>query len=174
MPIALLVDALPEYARDLKANLKSVLEQAELSALQTWGTAVACAVAAKSGRVTEVISAEAAQHVGERSVTAAKTAAAMMSMTNVYYRFGHLSGNPKYSELPARLRMQALRTHGAEATDFDMWCLAVSAMNACQGCVVGHERALLAAGVGEEKIIGAIRIASVIAAVAAVLEAEAR
>ena len=35
----------PDYARDLKLNLQNVLKQAELSEQQTWGTAVASAIA---------------------------------------------------------------------------------------------------------------------------------
>ncbi len=172
MPIALLLATIPEYARDLKHNLSAVLSQPELSAQQAWGTAVSCAIASKSPRVLSAVAAEAVQHIGERAVSAAKTAAAMMSMTNIYYRFPHLSGNPKYTEMPAKLRMQSLRSHGGDPLDFDLWCLAVSAINACEGCVRGHERALLERGIGEEKILAAIRIASVIFAVAAVIEAE--
>jgi alkyl hydroperoxide reductase subunit D len=173
MPITLLLDAIPEYAKDLKANLSAVLGQPELSAQQAWGTAVSCAIATRSSRVASVISAEAAQHMDARAVSAAKTAAALMSMTNIYYRFHHLSGNPKYGEMPAKLRMQGLRTHGGDPLDFDLWCLAVSAINACEACVRGHERALRENGIGEEKILAAVRIASVIFAVAAVIEAEA-
>ena len=173
MPLALLLDGIPEYARDLKANLSAVLAQPELSAQQAWGTAVSCAVASKSPRLTEAVAAEAAQHIGERAVSAAKTAAAIMGMTNIYYRFSHLTSNPKYGEMPARLRMQSLRSHGVEALDFELWCLAVSAINACQGCVEGHERSLRESGVGEEKILAAVRIAAVVFALAAVMESEA-
>lgn len=173
MPLALLLDAIPAYAKDLKANLSAVMAQPELSAQQAWGTAVSCAMASKSPRLTEALAAEAAQHIGEGAVSAAKTAAAIMAMTNVYYRFRHLTGNPKYGDMPARLRMQSLRSHGADELDFELWCLAVSAINACQGCVEGHERSLLESGVGEVKILAAVRIASVVFALAAVMESEA-
>jgi alkyl hydroperoxide reductase subunit D len=172
MPLALLLDAIPEYARDLKLNLSAVLAQPELSAQQAWGTAVSCAIASKSPRLTEALAVEAAQHIGERAVAAAKTAAAIMGMNNIYYRFRHLSGNPKYEDMPAKLRVQALRSHGADALDFELWCLAVSAINACQACVEGHDRALRERGIGEEKILAAVRIAAVVFALAAVMESE--
>ncbi|MGA7240084.1 MAG: carboxymuconolactone decarboxylase family protein [Bryobacteraceae bacterium] len=172
MPLALLLDSIPEYARDLKLNLSAVLAQPELSAQQAWGTAVSCAIASKSPRLAEALAVEAAQHIDERAVTAAKTAAAIMGMNNIYYRFRHLSGNPKYEDMPAKLRMQALRSHGADALDFELWCLAVSAINACQACVEGHERALRERGIGEEKILAAVRIAAVVFALAAVMESE--
>ena len=63
--------------------------------------------------------------------SAAKAAAAIMGMNNVFYRFRHLSSNPNYGAMPARLRMQAIRNHGGDPVDFELWCLAVSAINAC-------------------------------------------
>jgi alkyl hydroperoxide reductase subunit D len=44
---------------------------------------------------------------------AAKAAAAIMGMNNVFYRFQHLTSNERYSTIPARLRMNAIRTHGS-------------------------------------------------------------
>jgi alkyl hydroperoxide reductase subunit D len=173
MPLTLLLDAIPEYARDLKLNLSAVLAQPELSAQQAWGTAVSCAIAAKSPRIAGPLAVEAAQHIDERAVSAAKTAAAIMGMTNIFYRFGHLSGNPKYADMPAKLRMQALRSHGGDPLDFELWCLAVSTVNGCEACVSGHEKALRERGIGEEKILAAVRIAAVISALAAVMESEA-
>ena len=37
--------------------------------------------------------------------------------------------------MPARLRMQVIRTHGSDPVDFELWCLAVSAINGCGVCV---------------------------------------
>ena len=68
MPLALLLDAIPEYAKDLKHNLSAVLAQPELSAEQAWGTAVSCAIASRSPRLAEALAVEAAQHIGERAV----------------------------------------------------------------------------------------------------------
>ena len=68
---------------------------------------------------------------------AAKGAAAMMGMNNIFYRFRHLSSNEKYATMPARLRMQIIARHGSDPVDFELWCLAVSAINGCgdvRGC----------------------------------------
>ena len=96
-----------------------------------------------------------------------------MGMNNVYYRFVHLSSNPEYGKLPARLRMQALANHGASSDDFELWSLAVSAVNGCGLCIDSHERKLRDAGVSAATVQDAIRIASILHAVAAVLQAEA-
>lgn len=166
-------ESIPDYARDLRINLGSVLRQAELSERQTWTVAVSCAMACRSLRMLEVVEFEAAKYLDPAALTAAKTAAALMSMTNVFYRFRHLTGNEKYATLPARLRMQTLRGHGGEALEFELCCLAVSSVNACAACVELHEKVLRENGIGEEAILAAVRIASVFYAVAGVLDAEA-
>jgi alkyl hydroperoxide reductase subunit D len=166
-----LYDLFPDSARDLKLNLQNVLKQAELTPQQTWGTAVACAIAVRSPRVTEEVLAQAGQHLTAEALEGARAAAAIMGMNNIYYRFQHLSGNERYKEIPARLRMQAIRNHGVEAVDFELWCLAVSAINGCSACVVSHEGVLREKGVGEETILAAVRIASVLHGAGSVIDA---
>jgi lipoyl-dependent peroxiredoxin subunit D len=93
-------------------------------------------------------------------------------MNNIYYRFHHLSKNEKYATLPARLRMNVIRSHGVDPIDFELWCLAVSAINGCGKCVDSHERVLREKGITEETVNAAIRIASVIHGLATVFDAE--
>jgi len=166
-----LYDLFPDSARDLKLNLQNVLKQPELTPQQTWGTAVACALAARNPRVTGEVLAAASQHLTPEALDAARSAAAIMGMNNIYYRFQHLSGNERYKEIPARLRMQAIRNHGADPVDFELWCLAVSAINGCAICITSHEHVLLDKGVTEETILAAVRIASVIHGAAGVIDA---
>jgi alkyl hydroperoxide reductase subunit D len=163
----------PDYARDLKINLQNVLKQPELTEQQTWGTAVASAVASRNPQLMEAVLEKASQHLSPEAMGAAKSAAAIMGMNNIYYRFQHLSGNSRYSELPARLRMQAIRSHASDPLDFELWCIAVSAINGCGACVASHENVLREKGVTEETILAAVRIASVIHGAAGVLDAEA-
>jgi alkyl hydroperoxide reductase subunit D len=127
-------------------------------------------VASRNRRVLEAILAEAAGHLDEPALFAARAAAAVMGMNNIFYRFRHLSSNEKYGSMPARLRMQVIRTHGSDPVDFELWCLAVSAINGCGVCVDSHEKVLREKGVGEETILAAVRIASVIHALAAVMD----
>ena len=72
----------------------------------------------------------------------------------------------------AGLRMNAIRTHGIEPLDFELWCLAVSAINGCGACVESHEKVLREKGFGEEKVLAAVRVASVLHAIATVLDTE--
>jgi alkyl hydroperoxide reductase subunit D len=172
MSLDLLLEEIPQYAKDVRINLGNVLKQADLTPAQLWGTAVACAVATRTPAVIRAVEAEARQHISEETVDAAKTAAAIMGMNNVWYRFLHLTDNEKYSEVPARLRMQTLRSHGADQTDFELWCTAVSAINNCPACVASHEKTVREKGLTEEHVAAAVRIAAVLQAAATVLDEE--
>jgi alkyl hydroperoxide reductase subunit D len=172
MTLDQLLERIPAYAKDLRLNITAVLRQTELNAQQLWGTAVASALASRNPEVTRAILNEATPHVSPEAIEAAKAAAAIMGMNNIYYRFQHLTTNEKYRPLPARLRMNVIRTHGVPQVDFELWSIAVSAINGCAACVAAHERVVLEKGLTEEAILAAIRIASVIHGLAAVLDAE--
>ncbi len=172
MTINELLETLPAYARDLKLNLSSLLTQNELTEQQTWGTIVASAMAARNSDLILSVLGEASTHLQPKALEAAQGAAAIMGMNNVYYRFLHLSSNTKYQTIPARLRMNILRTHGVDAIDFEIWCTAVSAINACGACVDSHEKTLREKGVREETILAAVRLASVVQGIATVLDTQ--
>ena len=172
MQLEQLLTHVPEYAKDLKLNLGSVTRQTELSEQQTWGTVVACAITARNRQLLESLLAEAAGHLNEPAMFAAKGAAAIMGMNNIFYRFRHLSCNEKYATMPARLRMQVIGKHATDPVDFELWCLAVSAINGCGVCVEAHEKVLREKAVSEETVLAAVRIAATIHALAAVFDAE--
>jgi lipoyl-dependent peroxiredoxin subunit D len=173
MSIDALIDGLPAYAKDLKLNYSTLVRQnMELTPQQLWGTVVASALATRNPAITEAVLAEGAKHLSPQALEAAKSAAAIMGMNNIYYRFQHLSSNEKYGTLPAKLRMNALRTHGVDAVDFELWSIAVSAINGCGKCVDAHEKVVRDKDVSEETILAIVRIASVIHAIGGVLDAE--
>jgi len=172
MSIETLKTQLPEYAKDLKLNLASVANETALNDQQRWGTLVATAIASRNADVIRAIEAEAKTKLSPEALTAAKTAAAIMAMNNIYYRFVHLVGQDDYRTLPARLRMNALAKPGVEKADFELWSLAVSAVNGCGLCIESHEKVLREHGFSRESIQAAVRIAAVVHAVAVTLEAE--
>src|SRR5271154_2283253 len=139
MSIDSLKAALPDYAKDLKLNLGSVLTAPGLTEQQTWGTAVASAIASRNETVRDAILAEAATKLSPEALNAAKAAAAIMGMNNIYYRFVHLASAPDYKTMPAKLRMNVIANPGVDAVDFELWSLAVSAINGCGMCIDSHE-----------------------------------
>lgn len=172
MDIEKLLASCPDYAKDLKLNLSTLLRQTELSEQQTWGTAVCSAIVSRNPQVLQAVLQEAEKHLSPEAMNGAKAAAAVMGMNNIYYRFLHLTSNEKYRTIPARLRMNVIRTHGSDPVDFELWCLAASAINGCAACVDSHEKTVKAKGMPEETVVAAIRLASVIHAMAAVMDAE--
>jgi len=166
-------DSIPDYARDLKLNLGSVLTTAGapgLSEQQIWSVALASAIASRNTQFTRAIEAAAAEKLDAAYLQASRAAAAIMGMNNVYYRFLHLVEDAEYSTLPARLRMNVIGNPGIAKLDFELLSLAVSAINACGLCITSHEKKLRADGVSREMIQSAVRIAAVVHAVAGVLE----
>ncbi|WP_047489804.1 carboxymuconolactone decarboxylase family protein [Terriglobus sp. TAA 43] len=174
MSLDALIDSLPDYAKDLRLNYSSLVRNnTELTKQQLWGTVVASAVATRNAALTAAVVAEAANHLSPVELDAAKAAGAIMGMNNIYYRFHHLSSNEKYSTLPAKLRMNVLRSHGVDHNDFELWSLAVSAINGCGKCVDSHENVVRQKGVTEETIAAVIRVCSVVHAIGPVLEEKA-
>ena len=173
MAMDALMDALPNYARDMKLNYSTLVrQQSELTPQQLWGTVAACAIAVRSSALTRAALEEAGQYLSPEALEAAKSAAAIMAMNNIFYRFHHLSSNENYSAAPARLRMNVLRTHGIEPLDFELWCLAVSAINGCGKCVDSHEKVVREKGASEDLVLAVVRIASVLHAIATIADAE--
>ncbi len=168
-----LIEAIPSYARDLKLNFSSVMrQQTDLNEQQAWGTVVASAITSRNQDLITAVLDEAATHLTPEALDAAKGAAAIMGMNNIFYRFLHLSSNEKYRTMRAGLRMNVIRSHGIDPLDFELWSLAVSAINGCGACVDSHEKILRDKGISEEKILAAVRIASVTHAIAVVLDTE--
>ncbi|MEV7177240.1 alkyl hydroperoxide reductase [Kitasatospora sp. NPDC093679] len=165
--------ALPEYAKDLKLNLSAVIGNSDLPEQQLWGTVLACAMATRSPAVLRELEPEAKANLKPEAYNAAKGAAAVMGMNNVYYRTLHLLSDKEYGSMRAGLRMNIIGTPGVEKADFELWCFAVSAINGCGQCLDSHEAVLKKAGVEREVIQASIKIASVIQAVAATLDSEA-
>ncbi len=172
MSIEALKNRLPDYARDLKLNLSSLASEAALTDQQRAGTFVAAALASRNAEVTEAILAEFAPKVSAEALTAAKAAAAIMAMNNIYYRFTHLASAPDYKTMPAKLRMNVIAKPGVEKADFELWSLAVSAINGCGMCIDSHEKVVREGGLSAEAVQAAVRIAAVIHAVAATLDGE--
>ena len=171
MSLEAIRNRLPEYAKDLKLNLGSLATEPALTQQQRAGTFIASAIAARNADLTAALIAEFGPQLSPEALTAAKAAAAIMGMNNVYYRFTHLVGGD-YASMPAKLRMNVMARPGVEKVDFELWSLAVSAINGCGMCMESHEKVVLHGGLSKEQVQASVRIAAVVHAVAGVLDAE--
>jgi len=163
---------LADAHKDTRLNLQSVLEGGSLTPQQRWGVAVACAFAARNERLKEAMLNEAKKALenAEQVIEDARAAASLMAMNNVYYRFRHMIGKESYSTKRPGLRMNRLAQVMTNKVDFELICLAVSAINGCEMCVQSHEKVVLEGGLSEDQVHDAVRIASVVHAAAVGLE----
>ena len=171
MSIDVLKDRLPDYARDLKLNLSSLAAEQLLNPQQKAGSFVAAALAANHAPTTQIVVDVFGRELSPEALTAAKTAAALMAMNNIYYRFVHLVHAADYKTLPAKLRMSAMAKPGVDKVDFELWSLVVSAINGCGMCLEAHEK-VCREHLSPEQIQAAVRIAATVHAVARTLAAE--
>lgn len=173
MSLDALRESLPAYAKDLSLNLSTLTGEATLTDQQKWGAFVASAYAVGEPTVIKAVTeAAAAAGLSEDAAKAAKGAAAIMGMNNVYYRSLHLLSNSEYRTLPAGLRMNILANPGVDRIDFELWSTAVSAVNGCGMCLDAHESELRKQRAPRASIQAALRIAAVVTAVSQVVAAE--
>ena len=168
MSLKTFADSLPDYAKDLRLNLSSILNDQLLGEERKLGLLLSCAHGSGHKPLVDAAEAEAAGKLSEQIANAARGAAALMAMNNVYYRFVHLVANPEYGTMPAKLRMNFIGSHGIAKEDFELFSLAVSAMNGCGMCIDSHERVLLEHGVKSDTIQSAVGIGAVMKALATV------
>ncbi|HZS06424.1 MAG TPA: carboxymuconolactone decarboxylase family protein [Blastocatellia bacterium] len=161
---------LPDAAKDIRLNLQTVFQSSALTPAQVWGTAVASAIATRHAELARAVLADAGAAVEANVIEDAKAAAALMGMNNVYYRFRHMIGKESYSSRPARLRMNWIAKPLGSKADFELFCLAVSAINGCEMCVRSHEQVVVDGGLSEDQVHDVVRIAAVINAAAVSLE----
>lgn len=175
MSIEQIKSALPDYAKDIRLNLASVLSPAGAPGLDErmiFAVAVASALAARDPALAKALESAAGDVLDEATRQAVRAAAAVMGMNNVYYRFLHLVSDKEYQTMPARLRMNIIGSPGIARRDFELLSLAVSAINGCGACVDSHEKEVRKSGLEREAVQSAVRIASVVNATAVTLAAE--
>jgi alkyl hydroperoxide reductase subunit D len=165
-----LKEELPAVLRDIRLNIETVLGASSLTTAQRWGVALASAASSRNPRLTRAVLQAAGADVDQNVVDDALAAAGLMAMNNVFYRFRHFMDKPSYQQLPARLRMTRIARPATNKADFELFCLAVSAINGCEMCVRAHEEAVLKAELTETQVLDAVRVASTIHAAAVSLE----
>jgi alkyl hydroperoxide reductase subunit D len=174
MSLEALRNRLPEYAKDQKLNLGSLATEPVLNQQQRAGTFVVSALASRNAEVIQAVVGEFGPQLSPEALNASKAAASIMGMNNIYYRFVHVMGDDApYGQMPARLRMQVIGKPGAPHLDFELWCLAASAITGCEACVRAHEKSVREKGGTPEQVHEAVRIAAVLHAIALTLDAVA-
>ena len=160
-------EALPEYAKDTKLNLDSVINRSTLDITVANGCALAAAMATGNGKLVAFIQSSM-EDAKERD--AALTASSLMGMNNVWYPYVEMADDEQLKGLPAQLRMNAIATHGGTTkARFEAYSLAASIVGKCHFCVKAHYETLKQEGYTVEQLRDIGRIAAVITSVARVL-----
>ncbi len=167
-----LVERLPDVARDLRLNVGSVLGDGTLTLAQRWGSAITAAITARHPALRDAL-LQGAREAGveEATIDDARAAAAIMAMNNVFYRGRHLLGRETYEKKPARLRMNRIAKPASTKLDFELFCIAASAVKGCEACMKSHDRTVIEGGLTEDHVFDVLRIAAVINGVAVALDA---
>lgn len=158
---------IPDYAKDIRLNLDSVLSRSSLTPEEAAGAALAAAFAAKDKGLAGAI--ENAGILSSAEAQAARTAAALMAMTNPWYKFIDMVSDPEVKTLPPQLRMNAYQTFGGvERRKFELYALSASIVGGCKTCVSAHSETLKEDGLSPTQVRDVGRIAAVINAAAMV------
>lgn len=172
MSIEQLKQAIPDFAKDIRLNVSNLFgnkAQTGLTETQFYGVALAVAYTLKDRRIIDAIQSDGALHITPELEHAVKTAAALMAMNNIYYRAIHLAENKELASLPANLRMNGMLNPGIPKADFELFALAVSAINGCGMCIHSHVKQLLEHELNKVAVQSALRIAAILNACSFVL-----
>lgn len=165
-----LKETLGEPARDMKFNLGTIGTSEQLSADQIWGVALASAYYIGDPGLRDALLTDArAAGVSADLLDDARSAAGLMGMNTVYYRFRHMVGKDSYSKKPARLRMQAMVKPKTNKGNFELFSLAIAALAGCDACIKAHEASVQQHGLGEDHVHEAVRIAAILQGAAVAL-----
>jgi len=151
-------------AKDLRINLRRILEQGALSREEALLATVALANAVEYGPLKDFASKQL-EEIGTtvEQIQEAMESAAMMAMLNVYYRFRHMAQNEEDYRV-AGLRMTSLARPALGKERFEMLAFALSVLNGCESCIRSHEQVLRIAGLSTDKIHDLARLAAVVKA----------
>jgi alkyl hydroperoxide reductase subunit D len=161
--LTLLEDGESRYVRDLKLNFNSTLTSEHLSAKECALLGLSTAVNNNNKPLTVFFTKQAeAQEATAEEIADAVGCASLLASNNIFYRFRHFTQKEKYTQIPARIRMQLMMKPATGKEFFELMSLAVSAINGCEMCVNAHENSLIQMGTTEERIFDSVRIASLV------------
>jgi len=151
------------YLRDLKLNFASTLTSEHLNTKECALLGLSVAINNNNKPLTQYFT-KYAEEQGANAAELAEAAgcASLLASNNVFYRFRHFTQKEKYTQIPARIRMQIMMKPVTSKEFFELMSLVISAVNGCEMCVNAHEDSLIKLGSTEERIFDAVRIGSLI------------
>ena len=173
MSVENLKNSLPEYAKDLKLNLSSLARTTVLNEQQLWGTLLARPRPPQSATVLREIAEEAADDAVGRGVQRRARRRVDHGHEQRRSTAPRASSDGEYDDqVRAGLRMNIIGNPGVEKADFELWSLAVSAINGCHALPrSARERRSARKVLDARSILEAAASAAIVAGVAQAVEA---
>ena len=164
MTIDDLKNGVPEFAKDIKLNLSSLIINSEYEEELVYGCAYASSLAIGNKKISDVFEEECNKRFGSEFIKSVKATVVIMTLNNVWYKYRDSMPTTEMKMAPQKMRVNAMANHaGLEKILFESLSLCVSAINGCTFCVKAHSDLLLDNGKTKEYVFNIGRIASVIA-----------
>lgn len=152
-------EQIPDWAKDIRLNLDSVIGRSSLAPEDALGAALAAAYASRCQPLVEAFRAQ----LPEATANGALSAAALMGMNTVWYPFVEMAGDPELKTQRAELRMNAYATSGGiEKLKFEAFALSAAIVGKCHFCVQSHYSLLKEHGMSVQQLRDIGRIAAVV------------
>lgn len=162
---------IPDYAKDIRLNLDSVVARSSLEQADALGALLAAGFALRSKPLIDAVKNSGL--LSDVDTNAALTAAALMGMNNVWYPYVEMADDNDLKTQRPELRMNAYATFGGvDRKRFELYALAASIVGKCHFCIQSHYKLLKESGLTAVQLRDVGRIAAVASATAQVLTAE--
>jgi len=163
-------ESVPDHSKDVKLTFDNVFKSTLLDPVDLQACALAAAITAGNGELANIIESGSILVDNPAELAAAKTAASLMGMNNVYYPFVEMTGDPDLKNLNPGIRMQAYMNHaGVSKKKFEMYALCASIVGKCHHCVKNHYDVLKKEGMLVQELQHVAKIAAVINAIGKVV-----
>lgn len=149
-------------AKDLRLNLKRLLEEGSLSREDAHYALLAVACAAQYPALKSFARVKLSEMgASPEMIEEAAQSSAIMAMLNTYYKFKHMIQKEEEYRT-AGLRMTSLARPVLGKERFEMLAFAVSVINGCESCIRSHEAVLRHAGTTADQVHDLARLAAVV------------
>ncbi len=174
MGIAAVIRQLPEFASNVKSEMKSLFVDNTdklLGEKQLYGVSLSTGYSLKHEQLLNHIRAEARMYLEEEDAVACKVASISMAGKNIFHLF-----TSEILQDAAHMSRSFMKKHvedmvgGVEKSDFYMYCLASSMLSGCKYCMKFYTDGLMKMGVQQDVILEIVRVVAVLKAASHALE----
>lgn len=162
---------IPDYAKDQRRNLDALINTSVLTQQQLWGCLLVSAATSRNDVVLKLVNAEASEHLSDKAVDVALACTTAMTLNNYGFRAKHWLGHD-FEAIRFGLRNGVSLKPGVVQADYELWAVAVSVVNGCEQCTQAHSRDAQEQGLSTLQLWEAVKIASVIQAIAQTIHME--